>query len=537
MSDRKRRRFLKRKRHLGTLDGTVEETMDGTVQKTMDGSHGTVQVTMDGTIQETIPDSRDAIPWGLKLLLAVVKLILTQECVRIYTQNASCTVEETMDGTVEETMDGTVEETMDGTVEETMDGTVEETMDGTVEETMDGTVEETMEGSHRTVQVTMDGTVQETMEGAAVTPQAPTGVWNRILSIWQSKPVQIQLLRIALILHIAGFVMDIVLATRYYYSGDYHWFGWTVVFLFAPSLVMSVRSELETVDNNVSRCDSLLLNILQLAMPMRYFDILQMLSSDRGMEETLMSSLYHAHFLISMFKNMPQLCLKIYIIHSTKEQVNVLNVISMVISLVLLVKASVTYMYQLMRHSIDEQSNLKLVIMLLIWKVSELSARVLAIGLGASIMKKYTLVMWTTTSIMIMEWLLLASPTAIEIPIPYSRDVIQGGLLMAVVTFFFNIIRGYLWMYTQNASCTVHVGFIMGLAIVSALLNEEADWNHPTSTEIMLLLSMVGSYLSFISILALVTFPLSIKSIFIFLFYIYMSSGFMVFLFAFICLF
>eukprot|EP00058_Branchiostoma_floridae_P020970 XP_002606460.1 hypothetical protein BRAFLDRAFT_93251 [Branchiostoma floridae] len=272
----------------------------------------------------------------------------------------------------------------------------------------------------------MDMTAEDTMDGV-VTPQAPTRVWNRLLSVWHSKPVQIQLLRITLILYMTGLVMDIVLATRYYYSGDFHWFGWTLGFMLAPSIVMSVRSGLgiETVENNVSRCDSFLLYILQLAMPLRYFDILQMLSSDnRQVDDSRMLRLCHAHLVIAMLKGMPQLILKIYIIGSSQEEVTVLEVISMVISLLAAAKAAVTFMYYDRGHDNDVQSNHQFVIVLIIWKIVELSVRALIIGLCLSAVIQIPIV------VIGLHW--LAMVFSLKFTIEDYKDVIEGGLYLAI---------------------------------------------------------------------------------------------------------
>ncbi|XP_035690120.1 XK-related protein 4-like [Branchiostoma floridae] len=99
-----------------------------------------------------------------------------------------------------------------------------------------------------------------------------------------------------------------------------------------------------------------------------------------------------AHLVEAMLESIPQLCLQLYIVISTGEQVSVLKVITMVASLLAAVKAVVTAWYFNSINKADRAFSCGFVtrlILLTLWKVVELSTRVLAVGLFASAFKPW----------------------------------------------------------------------------------------------------------------------------------------------------
>ncbi|XP_019622352.1 PREDICTED: XK-related protein 6-like [Branchiostoma belcheri] len=181
------------------------------------------------------------------------------------------------------------------------------------------------------------------------TPPARTGLCSRFLSAWNSNPVQMRLVLISLLLYMADVITDIMLAKQYYSNGDYHWFGWTIGFVMAPPAVMNILLlvyDIDLLDIKLSlrKWEKCLLNFSCFALPvMKYVEIINLLDGGKEVKESLKKNLHRFHLVEVTLESLPQLCLQICIIFSTHEQVSVLKVITMVISLLAAVKAVVTY--------------------------------------------------------------------------------------------------------------------------------------------------------------------------------------------------
>ncbi|KAI8489025.1 hypothetical protein Bbelb_332490 [Branchiostoma belcheri] len=132
-------------------------------------------------------------------------------------------------------------------------------------------------------------------------------------SAWGSKPVMIiRLVLFPLGLYLFDTITDLTLAVQYYNSGDFTWFGLTLGFLSVVS---------------------------------RYLNTLYLLVKGKDVDEHVETALPILHLLEAMLESVPQLCLQLYIIIITGEQVSVLKVITMVASLLAAVKAVVTTSY------------------------------------------------------------------------------------------------------------------------------------------------------------------------------------------------
>ncbi|XP_078598182.1 uncharacterized protein LOC144874169 [Branchiostoma floridae x Branchiostoma japonicum] len=213
---------------------------------------------------------------------------------------------------------------------------------------------------------------------------APTRLCDRLLSAWNSNSVQIRIMLISLFFYMADVITDILLAVQYYNNGDFHWFGWTLGFVMAPPTVMNILLifDIDLLHIRLSKCDKCLINCLLLSMPLEYFTILHLLLTGKEVGDSLKVKLAKTHLYEAMLESIPQLCLQVYIVESTHEQVSVLKVITMVISLVAAVKAVVTHLCCCVKHSNNEsQFSCKFVTLFTIWKLIELSVRVLTIGL------------------------------------------------------------------------------------------------------------------------------------------------------------
>ncbi|KAI8489022.1 hypothetical protein Bbelb_332460 [Branchiostoma belcheri] len=136
-----------------------------------------------------------------------------------------------------------------------------------------------------------------------------------------------------------------------------------------------------------------------------YLNILYLLVKGKDLGNNLDFGLPIIHLLEAMLECVPQLCLQLYIIILTGEQVSVLKVITMVASLLAAVKAVVTVFYYQVIDKADRTCSCRFatrLILLTVWKVVELSVRVLAIGLFATAFKQ-----WITLPIGV-HWLVMA---------------------------------------------------------------------------------------------------------------------------------
>ncbi|XP_078681647.1 XK-related protein 6-like [Branchiostoma floridae x Branchiostoma belcheri] len=257
-------------------------------------------------------------------------------------------------------------------------------------------------------------------------------------SVWDSKPVMIlRLVLFPLGLYLFDTITDLTLAVQYYYSGDLNWFGLTLGFVLGPSIVINFVSLYISWDDDDStpiKGRKCLLAVLQLSVVSGYLNILYLLVKGKDVDEHVKTDLRIpiVHLLEGMLESVPQLCLQLYILLLTGEQVSVLKVITMVASLLAAVKAVVTRFYYGINES-DRTFNRELakkLVLLILWKVVELSVRVLAIGLFASAFKA-----WIALPIGV-HWLVM-TVTYICIDEDYRAcpDVISVPLGMAVDTF------------------------------------------------------------------------------------------------------
>ncbi|XP_078681649.1 XK-related protein 4-like [Branchiostoma floridae x Branchiostoma belcheri] len=211
-----------------------------------------------------------------------------------------------------------------------------------------------------------------------------------------------------------------------------------------------------------------LLAVLQLSVVSGYLNILYLLVRGKDVEERVSRELPSIHLFEAMLESVPQLCLQLYILLLTGEQVSVLKVITMVASLLAAVKAVFTCFYY---HGTKESNRtcsrgfVTRVILFILWKVVELSVRVLAIGLFASAFKPWIAlpigVHWlvmTLTDICVdegardcLDMMLATLFMAVDtFSITYSTDHKQTFWLNSVLTLLGNITMVTVW-YTLKA--------------------------------------------------------------------------------------
>ncbi|XP_078682203.1 XK-related protein 6-like [Branchiostoma floridae x Branchiostoma belcheri] len=214
-------------------------------------------------------------------------------------------------------------------------------------------------------------------------------------SVWNPLPRKILFLVLfPLGLYLFDTITDLTLAVQYYYSGDSTWFGLTLGFVLGPSIIINIWSlSLSSNDKDSTLVTSfkVLLVILQLGVFTAYLNILYLLVKGKDVEVHVSRELPGIHLFAAMLESVPQLCLQLYILLLTGEQVSVLKVISMVASLLAAVKAVVTLFYYVINksHRTCTCGFVTRFILLTVWKVVELSVRVLAIGLFASAFKQW----------------------------------------------------------------------------------------------------------------------------------------------------
>ncbi|XP_019631220.1 PREDICTED: XK-related protein 4-like [Branchiostoma belcheri] len=254
-------------------------------------------------------------------------------------------------------------------------------------------------------------------------------------SVWDSLPRKILFyVVVPLGLYLFDVTTDLSLAVQYYNSGDFTWFGLTLGFVLGPSIIINIFSLLISGNVKDSKLMSfkVLLAILQLGVFPVYLNILYLLVKGNDVDKHIVISLPAVHLLEGMLESVPQLCLQLYILLLTGEQVSVLKVITMVASLLAAVKAVVTGLYYFVIKALDMTCSCGFVtrlILLTVWKVVELSVRVLAIGLFASAFQP-----WIALPIGV-HWLVM---TVTIICIDKNAIVFLGigaALLMAVDTF------------------------------------------------------------------------------------------------------
>ncbi|XP_078681648.1 XK-related protein 6-like [Branchiostoma floridae x Branchiostoma belcheri] len=256
-------------------------------------------------------------------------------------------------------------------------------------------------------------------------------VWNRV---WDSLPRKILFyVVLPLGLYVFDVITDLILAVQYYNSGDSTWFGLTLGFVLVPSIFINILSFLMSWDGDFEFDSMCLLFVIQLGVFPAYLSILYPLVRGEDVEEHINSNLPLMHLLEAMLESVPQLCLQLYILLLTGEQVSALKVITMVASLLAAVKAVVTFCYYNFINEAHRTCSCGFVtrlILLTVWKVVELSVRVLAIGLFASAFKP-----WIALPIGVQWLVMTATDICIDEKTSARLGVVLASLVMAVDTF------------------------------------------------------------------------------------------------------
>ncbi|XP_078598335.1 XK-related protein 5-like [Branchiostoma floridae x Branchiostoma japonicum] len=225
--------------------------------------------------------------------------------------------------------------------------------------------------------------------------------WQKI---WHQKTIQVCVLVVfPLCLSACNLATDVALAAEYYTSGHMEWFAWTVALVIGSLLIVHIwscgflcvaaRSHGDDVSKfarvvqespSKLRCLS---SIPVVGISAHYVVYSRLIWSGGDVSgPELERYLPIIHLLEAVTAAISQLCLQTKIWVYTDERVSVIKVVSMVMSLMVTVKAVVTYLYYksyLHRRPLTPGLVGRLVFMTF-WKVLEVSVRVLTMGLFAS---------------------------------------------------------------------------------------------------------------------------------------------------------
>ncbi|XP_078681652.1 XK-related protein 6-like [Branchiostoma floridae x Branchiostoma belcheri] len=319
---------------------------------------------------------------------------------------------------------------------------------------------------------------------------------GRLASVWDSLPKKILfLVLIPLGLYVFDIITDLSLAAQYYNSGDWNWFGLTLGFVLVPSIIMNfVSLYLSWTGEDSTPIKGLkwLLAVLQLDVVSGYLNILYLLVEGKDVDAVHVERNLPIVHLLEVLESVPQLCLQLYILLLTGEQVSVLKV-TMVASLLAAVKAVVTRLYYLINEA-DRTCSCGCVtrfILLTVWKAVELSVRVLAIGLFASAFKQ-----WIALPIGVHWLIMTVTYICIDEESRGCLGVLLASLQMAVDTFSIVFSMGHKRSFWLNTVLTL----LGNITMVTVWYNLKAgqDWYDVPALVGVLVGSVVSAGLGFI---------------------------------------
>ncbi|XP_035691841.1 XK-related protein 6-like [Branchiostoma floridae] len=316
-------------------------------------------------------------------------------------------------------------------------------------------------------------------------------------SIWNSKPVQIfRFVLFPLGLYLSDVITDLMLAVQYYNSGDRGWFGWTLGFVIVSSIMTSmattdyffdkIHEDERTDDDDNDDIDTFtcsvktVARILQLGVLFRYFDLFCLILRGVDVEKQVENGFSFIHYVETLIESIPQLYLQIYIIGSTGEQVSVLKIISMVISLLSAVK-TVVARYHMSRIDKNQMSTCRYTLQFLfrvLWRSTELSSRVLAVGLFVGAFRAWAV-------IPIVGHFLIMAAAFVYVALSKGNDAyksigISNTIVNIVVETFSVLVISYLdtitlWLHTM-------LTLLSNIAMVTVWYNlrteQDFNWFH-----------------------------------------------------------
>ncbi|XP_066268010.1 XK-related protein 6-like [Branchiostoma lanceolatum] len=332
------------------------------------------------------------------------------------------------------------------------------------------------------------------LEGLHQHKGSPGACWDKTMKgwqeIWRHKTMQVcVLVVIPLGLYLCKLGTDVALAAEYYSGGHTEWFAWTLGLVTGAQLILHIwscgflylaeRSRHHDDSSNfakvvhISPCVFWCLSsipVVGVCMHYAVFSLLIWRGSDvSGVE--LERYLPIIHLLEAVMAAISQLCLQIKIWVVTDERVSVLKVVSMVISLVVTVKAVVTYLYyksNLHRKTLTRGLVGRLVFMTF-WKVLEVSVRVLTMGLFASAFAP-----WIALRIG-LHWLVMtAAFFAIDRKLKGIVGLCAWGLAMVVDSFSMTFSPDHRRTFWLNSALTL----LGNITMVTVWYTQKAgqDW-------------------------------------------------------------
>ncbi|CAH1232699.1 XK [Branchiostoma lanceolatum] len=283
---------------------------------------------------------------------------------------------------------------------------------------------------------------------------------------------------VPLALYVANTATDLSLAVRYLRSGDKTWFGLTLGFVLAPSLIIQLVSLFyERKAMQQYRPLLYILHVLQLGVFIQYGAVFLHLWLGLGGGESgrVSPGLPIIHLTEAVLQSIPQLSLQLYITVCTtglfntttcmpeenaqpmsaistdtfnttelltttmhnedsSEQEGILltlKIVSMSVSLVAAIKAVVAFFYDkcLTKENLSTGKLLARILLITVWKLCELCARAFVVGLFATILQLIVIAILAT------HWLILTIVVITVRDAWFTVNMLMCGLVAAVDTF------------------------------------------------------------------------------------------------------
>ncbi|XP_078681391.1 XK-related protein 6-like [Branchiostoma floridae x Branchiostoma belcheri] len=250
--------------------------------------------------------------------------------------------------------------------------------------------------------------------------------------LWQQRPIKIIcLVLIPLALYGGDVIPDILLAVQYYQANQLQYFGLTLGFVLGPSVIVQVVSMIvlsqETDVLTAGRAVLYVLHLFQLGVVINYVALF--LRVWRRMKVThkrhVAKGLAVLHLFEAALESVPQLCLQLFIVLQGGAA-SAVQILSMAVSLLASIK-SVLVAFHVFT---PKEENLRFGMIavrftiILFWKVLEVCARVLVIGLFASAFGSWCLLPLGAQWVVMVTVTLWSEPSA--------RDCM--GFLLAVLS-------------------------------------------------------------------------------------------------------
>ncbi|XP_078681631.1 uncharacterized protein LOC144916377 [Branchiostoma floridae x Branchiostoma belcheri] len=267
--------------------------------------------------------------------------------------------------------------------------------------------------------------------------------------MWEYRAVKILVsVTVPLGLYLADVILSVILVARYHDTGHLGWSWLTLGFVVGPSVLLQILAAVFLSFDDVivtrGRAAVYLLHLLQLGVVIDYVIILLRVWRGLGTRGADYVTWFPPmmHLVAAVSQSLPQLCTQAYISFLSGDMSG-LRAAVMVVSLLGALRAVVVFHYICLGLKNDGQAGtsteqpIKKVVprltLFAVWKVLELTSRVLAVGLCASAVR-----LWFALPLG-LHWLVMLAMMLIVVPdLHECVGVLLGGILATVETFSVN---------------------------------------------------------------------------------------------------